>query len=104
MDLQRCSTKGIIYNLTISSQSIAEWKGIKAIAADVMAVGLREDGTVVASDEEADVSSWNNIVAIDTAGRAVVGLKMDGTVVVAEVPQSICDYDDVVKEWEDSCY
>ena len=48
-------------------------------------VGLKADGTVVATGDNAygacDVSSWKDIVAISAEGWHTVGLKADGTVV-----------------------
>lgn len=45
-------------------------------------VGLKEDGTVVVSeDSEYDVKGWRNITAVGRSESHVVGLKSDGTVV-----------------------
>ncbi len=50
-------------------------------------VGLRSDGTVVATgsneDGQCDVAAWTDIVAIDAGRYATVGLKSDGTVVLS---------------------
>lgn len=61
-------------------------KDIVSISAgDTHLVGLRENGTVVASGNndsgQCDVSSWTDIVAISAGGSHTVGLKSDGTVV-----------------------
>ncbi len=48
-------------------------------------VGLKEDGTVVATGRsgygQCDVSSWEDIVAVSAGGLHTIGLKADGTVV-----------------------
>ena len=48
-------------------------------------VGLRSDGTVVAtglnSSGQCDVTEWNNIIAISAGGKHTVGLRYDGTVI-----------------------
>ena len=44
-------------------------------------IGLRQDGTVVASDiKSVDVDDWENVIAIDAGYAFVIGLKNDGTV------------------------
>jgi len=71
-------------------------------------IGLRADGTVVATggnfDGECDVSNWTDIIAIDTDGNHTVGLKSDGTVVAAGFNSwesyDACD----VGEWTDIIY
>jgi len=59
-------------------------------AGDGHTVGLKEDGTVIATEfkgffdyghGERDVSSWRNIVAVDADSNHSVGIKADGTVV-----------------------
>ena len=48
-------------------------------------VGLRADGTVVATGSndygECDTDSWTDIVAVSTGAFHTVGLRSDGTVV-----------------------
>ena len=66
--------------------SLKDWQGIQQIAAGYKhLVGLKKDGTVVASSAgyqgQNDVSSWEGIVSIAAAGYHTVGLKADGTVV-----------------------
>ena len=52
---------------------------------DYHTVGLRSDGTVVATGwnnySQCDVDSWSDIVAVDTGTYHTVGLRSDGTVV-----------------------
>ncbi len=65
-------------------------------------VGLKADGTVVATGDNAygacDVSSWKDIVAISAEGWHTVGLKADGTVVaVGRNKEGQCD----VSDWKD---
>ena len=54
-------------------------------AGDRYTVGLRSDGTVVATGDndygQCDVSGWTDIVAIHAGDRYTVGLKSDGTIV-----------------------
>ena len=69
------------------------WTDIVAISAgDKHTVGLKSDGTVVATGfqdghyttyyGQCDVSAWRNIVAISTFYEETVGLKSDGTILV----------------------
>ena len=55
------------------------------VAGSAYTVGLKSDGTVVATgrneDGQCDVSDWNNIVVISARYKHTVGLKADGTVV-----------------------
>ncbi len=54
-------------------------------AGDWHMVGLKRDGTVVATgnndDGQCNVSGWKDIVAVSAGGNHTVGLKRDGTVV-----------------------
>ena len=49
-------------------------------------VGVREDGTVVATGKndygECDVQDWKQIIAVKACQRHTMGLKADGTVIV----------------------
>ena len=70
----------------LTNTEVSSWNNIVEISvADHDIVGLKTDGTVVASgfeySEEHDVSSWNNITAISTSSSHTVGLRSDGTVV-----------------------
>ena len=61
-------------------------------------VGLRSDGTVVATGINQDVSDWTDIVAISAGISHTVGLRSDGTVVaVGENEYGRCD----VSDWTD---
>lgn len=76
-------------------------------------VGLRADGTVVASmiaeDDfveinrgQIDVSDWKDIVMISTAAAHTVGLKSDGTVVSTSITEEGWDYGQTaVDDWKD---
>ena len=71
-------------------------------AGDYHTVGLRSDGTVVASGSEVEgqceVGGWSDIVAIAAGGQHTVGLRSDGTVVaVGENEDGRCD----VSSWSD---
>jgi alpha-tubulin suppressor-like RCC1 family protein len=62
-------------------------------------VGLKKDGTVVATGDnkygQCDVSDWKNIIAISAGDLHTVGLKKDGTVVAAgDNEHGQCDVSD----------
>lgn len=87
-------------------RSLAQWESLverKTIAAgDSHTVGLKADGTVVATGDNTDgqcnVSDWTNIVAIAAGFDYTVGLKADGTVVaVGDNSAGSCD----VSGWTD---
>lgn len=63
----------------------AEWTGIVKVSAMEHVVGLRADGTVVASGEnlhgECDVSEWTDIVDIAAGEGFTVGIRSDGTAI-----------------------
>ena len=63
---------------------IAGWSGIRQAAiTDDLALGLREDGTVVAAGalaETLDFSEWTQIVSLSAGNGEAVGVKEDGTV------------------------
>ncbi|MCR5577115.1 MAG: protein kinase [Oscillospiraceae bacterium] len=71
--------------------NIYTWTDIVSVAAGEtighQIIGLKSDGTVVASGEnrhgECNVSDWTDIVAVAVGMGYTVGLKSDGTVVVA---------------------
>ena len=66
-------------------------------------VGLRSDGTVVATgynrDDRCNVSGWKDIVAVAAGDDHTVGLKSDGTVVAAgdndEGQNEVSDWTDI---------
>lgn len=67
-------------------QEIQGWTDIVAIATGgYHVVGLKSDGTVVAtgrtSDGQCNVSKWTDIVAVYTGSSHTIGLKADGTLV-----------------------
>ena len=68
-----------------SQCDVDSWSDIVAVAANGCTVGLRSDGTVVATGwnyyGQCDVDSWNNIVAVAAGEVHTVGLRSDGTVV-----------------------
>ena len=78
-------------------------KNVVAVSAGFLhTVGLRSDGTVVASggneDGQCDVSDWNDIVSINTGEYHTVGLRSDGTVVATgRNEEGQCD----VSSWRD---
>ena len=70
----------------LDSYDISSWNNIIAVfTAERHVVGLRSDGTVVATGcndhEQCDVSNWTNIVMIVTDDTHTLGLRSDGTVV-----------------------
>jgi len=76
----------LFYGLNNCDCSFSNWTDIVAISSGLHhAIGLKEDGTVVAVGEnksgECDVNSWVDIVAIATGPNVTVGLKKNGTVV-----------------------
>ena len=79
-----------------------DWTDIVSIsAADLHTVGLKSDGTVVATGSlyygKCDVSTWTDIVAVAAGYYHTVGLKSDGTVVaVGDNSEGQCD----VSEWK----
>ena len=72
---------------------VSKWRDIVAIAnGKHHTVGLRSDGTVVATDYimqsqydhydgQCDVGNWSNIVEIAAYGNYTIGLRADGTIV-----------------------
>ena len=64
--------------------AVSNWKDVvqlKTYLSDVC--GLKADGTVVYTREDAYVQSWTDIVAIDISSNAIVGKKSDGTFVMS---------------------
>ena len=67
---------------------VSHWEDVVAIAAGKShIVGLRADGTVLASGDnlfgQCKVSGWKEIVSIQAGGSRTVGIKRDGTVVAS---------------------
>ena len=88
-----------------SEKASAIWEKVtqrEVISAYSATIGLKTDGTVVASGRnllgECDVENWANIVSISNGANYTVGLKTDGTVVaVGYNYDSQCDVDN----WSD---
>ena len=58
---------------------------LQSTAGDNYTIGLRADGTVVATgDYVRDITQWKDIVMIYSSDGCVVGLKSDNTFVVAD--------------------
>ena len=96
---------------TYSQCEVSEWTDIVAIAAgDWHTVGLKADGTVVATGDDGTaflnkdkdccaLEDWKNIVAISAGSGSTIGLTADGDVKTA-------GYDDsgkttIAKKWHD---
>ena len=65
---------------------VSSWTDLVAVSAgDVHTVGLRADGTAVATglndDGQCDVSGWSHLVAVSAGREHTVGLRADGTAV-----------------------
>ena len=79
-------TVAAVGNNYYSQCNVADWGGIKAIAAGGgHSVGLRSDGRVVTAGNgsygQGDVSGWRGITAVAAGWRHTVGIRGDGTVV-----------------------
>ena len=71
---------------SICVSDLSNWQEIVQISGDdSILVGLRQDGTVVATgrntDGQCDVGDWANITAVSASLSHTVGLRKDGTVV-----------------------
>ena len=83
------NTVGLCSDGTVVTTShtvgVSDWADIVAVDGYLHIVGLRSNGTVVATGKndggQCDVSDWSNIVAIAAGGWHTVGLRSDGTVV-----------------------
>jgi hypothetical protein len=82
----------IITNFRGDELNVANWQNIRMLKFTLFsAYGLKEDGTIISStmntqqENEIDktVSSWSDIVWIDTADTGIVGVKKDGSVLLA---------------------
>lgn len=83
--------------IAVGSCPKPDWKDIVAVAtASDSIVGLKSNGTVVATATLGDVSNWTNIIAIADGIVDTVGLKSYGTVVHSWFP----DDDDDVSKWK----
>ena len=69
-----------VFPLKRPSMILSERKKVIIAGGDYCTVGLKADGTVVATNST-NVSGWRNIVAVACGWKHSVGLKADGTVV-----------------------
>ena len=81
--------------------NVNNWHDIIAIAAgDTHTVGLRSDGTVVATGDnqcgQCNVSDWHNIIDVKAFGSHTVGLRSDGTVVSTEYSRGCDIFRDII--------
>lgn len=66
--------------------NVGGWRNIISVkCSDYITVGLRANGTVIATgslleEDQAEIDSWTDIVAIEAGTFHVLGLKADGTV------------------------
>ena len=73
---------------TVARCDVSEWNDIVAVAVgDYHVVGLKSDGTVVASGDngygQCDVSEWKDVVAIWSDNIVTIGLTEDGKILKA---------------------
>lgn len=85
-----------------SKKNLSNWKGIVSASSNLHIVGLKSNGTVVATGSndygECDTQGWRNIVEVAAGFGYTIGLKVDGTVVaVGKNDNGQCD----VNEWTD---
>ena len=78
-----------------------EWTDIIAVSAATWhLVGLKSDGTVVATGNNSsgacNTESWKDIIAIGTATGATYGVKKNGTVVTTEEGYDVSGWSDIV--------
>ena len=80
------------------SKSALEWKDIVSIAVGRGIVGLKSNGTVIASvyNIKCSVSDWKDIVSVACGTWHTVGLKSDGTVVAAGNNNNVSDWKGIV--------
>lgn len=57
---------------------------------------IKRDGTVVTTNDEIDLSTWNDIVSISATDDYVVGIKRDGTVIASSEIQGIEKWRDII--------
>lgn len=86
--------------------NFSEWNDIVSVSiGNVIAVGLKQDGTAVSSGQVAgssiDVSDWEDIIAVCAGERYIVGLKDDGTVVSqghnGDGQRNLDDWHDIIR-------
>ncbi len=72
----------------------SEFKDVKSIVSGggTSLIGLNNDGTVVGAGSstlgQTDVSSWKNIIQVDSSTRHTVGLNSDGTLIATKFTES----------------
>lgn len=82
------STSDIKGIKTTYSYDVSDWSDIIAISkSDVTLLGLKRDGTVVATgdnrNQQLELADWTDIIAIAAGDWFSVGLKSDGTLLIA---------------------
>ena len=86
------------YNIPMTP-NFSEFKGVKSIVCGegTNLIGLKDDGTVVRKGSstlgQTDVSTWNDIIQIDSCDKHTVGLKSDGTLVATKFTENPDDTD-----------
>ena len=86
------------YNIPMTPNP-SEFKGVKSIVCGggTNLIGLKDDGTVVGAGSatlgQTDVSTWNDIILIDSCDKHTVGLKSDGTLVATKFTENPDDTD-----------
>lgn len=101
-------TKGgsVIASGNMGVFNFSEWNDIVSVSiGNVIAVGLKLDGTAVSSGQVAgssiDVSDWEDIIAVCAGERYIVGLKDDGTVVSqghnGDGQRNLDDWHDIIR-------
>lgn len=96
-------TKNTYFNDSVLP-NVSSWNNIIQIdASDMHIIGLKKDGTVVASGGknekgECNVQDWKDIVQVCAGYQFSLGLKSDGTVVVAGT--LTFDRNNEILEWE----
>lgn len=97
---------GVLFQQEVMRKSSAmypSWRDIIEVSAgEYYTLGLREDGSVIATGKnefgQCNISDWRDIIAISAGTRHSVGLRADGTVVaVGENKDGQCN----VSGWRD---
>lgn len=82
--------------------NVDEWSEIIGIdAADDYAVGIKKDGSVVATKEIQGLDEWKDIIDISAGNSYLAGLKSDGTVVTIGVSQYTIGETEDTDNWDD---
>lgn len=85
----------------VDETNVSGWSNIVAISAsDTNVIGLRSDGTVVASGNndfgQCNVGSWRNIIKVCAGMNCTIGLTADGRLMYAGNTKSLYNLEDVV--------